>query len=105
VGVSQFWKGVMWAARSVKFGYRWKIGGGTKVRFREDTWFGTSPLFVQYFDLYILCNEKGKTVSQLWDGRDLKFVKLHALANATKIPNLWKGLGNSLIHFDTPTHV
>jgi hypothetical protein len=32
-------------------------------------------------------------------------VKLHALANATKSPNLWKGLGNSLIHFNTPTHV
>jgi hypothetical protein len=33
------------------------------------------------------------------------FVKLHALANATKIPNWWKGLGNSLIHINTPTHV
>jgi hypothetical protein len=32
-------------------------------------------------------------------------VKLHALANATKSPNWWKGLGNSLIHFNTPTHV
>jgi hypothetical protein len=32
-------------------------------------------------------------------------VKLYALANATKSPNRWKGLGNSLIHFNTPTHV
>jgi hypothetical protein len=27
-------------------------------------------------------------------------VKLHALANATKSPNWWKRLGNSLIHFN-----
>lgn len=29
-------------------------------------------------------------------------VKLHALANTTKRPISWKGLGNSLIHFNTP---
>jgi hypothetical protein len=72
VGVSQFWKGVMWAMQSVRFGYRWEIGNGTKTRFWEETWCGTSPLSVQYFDLYILCNEQGKTVSQIWDGRTLK---------------------------------
>jgi hypothetical protein len=27
------------------------------------------------------------------------------IANATKSSNWWKGLGNSLIHFNTPTHV
>jgi hypothetical protein len=32
-------------------------------------------------------------------------VKLHALANAIKSLNWWKGLGNLLIHFNTPTHV
>jgi hypothetical protein len=32
-------------------------------------------------------------------------VKLHTLANATKSPNWWKGLSNSLIHFNTPTHM
>jgi hypothetical protein len=32
-------------------------------------------------------------------------VKLYALANATKSPNWWKGLGNSLIHINTPTHM
>ena len=72
MGVSQFWKGMMWAAESVKFGYRWKIGSGNKVRFWEDTWFGTSPLAVQFFDIYILCNEQGKTVQSVWDGTSLK---------------------------------
>jgi mannosylglycoprotein endo-beta-mannosidase len=61
----------MWAAASVKFGYRWKVGDGTKVRFWEDTWFGTSPLAVQFFDLFVICNEQNKTISQVWDGSTL----------------------------------
>jgi hypothetical protein len=85
MGVSQIWKGVMWVARSVKFGYRWKIGDETKVRFWEDTWFGTSPLSVQYFDLYILSNEQGKNVSQLWDGRDLKLTFRRNFSNSLMI--------------------
>lgn len=36
VGSSQFFKGVMWAAKAAKMGYRWKIGDGRKVRFWED---------------------------------------------------------------------
>ena len=46
VGVSNFGKGVMWAVHSIKFGYRWKMGNGGKIRFWEDTWIGTSPLSV-----------------------------------------------------------
>jgi hypothetical protein len=68
VGVSRFWKEVMWAVNSTKFGYRWNIGDGNTVRFWEDTLCGTSPLAVQYFDLYALCNEQGMTVRQIWDG-------------------------------------
>jgi hypothetical protein len=41
---SRVFKGFMWAARSVHFGYRWIVGDGEKIRFWEDTWFGTSPL-------------------------------------------------------------
>jgi hypothetical protein len=33
VGSSNFWKGVMWAAQAVKFGYRWSVGDGNKIRF------------------------------------------------------------------------
>jgi hypothetical protein len=41
---SRVFKGSMWAARSVHFGYRWIVGDGEKIRLWEDTWFGTSPL-------------------------------------------------------------
>ena len=30
---SSFWKGVLWAAKAVKFGYRWKVGNGRSIKF------------------------------------------------------------------------
>ena len=62
----------MWAAKAVQFGYRWKVGDGTKIRFWEDTWFGTSPLCVQFWDLYCICNETLVSISEVWDGCVLK---------------------------------
>jgi hypothetical protein len=40
---SPFWKGVILATKALKFGYRWVIGNGLKVRFWEDIWFGSAP--------------------------------------------------------------
>jgi hypothetical protein len=37
---SIFWKGVMWAAGAVKFGYKWLVGEGKAIKFWEDTWYG-----------------------------------------------------------------
>jgi hypothetical protein len=45
---SPFWKGVILAAQAVKMGYMWSVGKGDKVRFWEDTWFGSAPLAVQF---------------------------------------------------------
>lgn len=50
----------------MKFGYRWMVGNGRKIKFWEDIWFGTSPLAVQFWDLYSVVNEKGKTISEIW---------------------------------------
>ena len=30
---SRFWQGVMWAAKALKFGYKWVVGDGQKIRF------------------------------------------------------------------------
>lgn len=72
VGVSKFWSGIMWAVKAVKFGYRWVVGDGSKIKFWEDTWFGTSPLAVQFWSLYTICNEQNATISEVWDGHTLK---------------------------------
>ena len=62
----------MWALQAVKMGYEWQIGDGRLVRLWEDTWYGNTPLATQYWDLYVLVNEKNKTIADLWDGQELK---------------------------------
>lgn len=71
-GGSSFFKGFKWAAQAAKLGYRWKIGNGKKVRLREDNWLGPSSLAIQFWPLYRIVVEQGKTVADLWDGNNLK---------------------------------
>jgi hypothetical protein len=63
---SPFWKEVMLAAQALKFGYRWKVGDGKQIHFWEDTWFGTAPLAVQFWELYCICNEKSRKIADIW---------------------------------------
>jgi hypothetical protein len=51
---SPFWKGMLWAAKATKMGYRWKIGNGKRVRFWEDLWFGSCSLVIQYWRYILL---------------------------------------------------
>jgi hypothetical protein len=48
LGASPFWKGVLWATRAAKMGYRWKIGNVRSVKFWEDHWFGSYSLAIQF---------------------------------------------------------
>ena len=63
---------MLWACKALKFGYRWQVGDGKKINFWEDTWFGTSPLFVQFWPLYIICDQQCVTLSDVWDGNTIK---------------------------------
>jgi hypothetical protein len=62
----------MWAAQAAKMGYKWKVGNGRKIRLWEDNWLGSSSLAIQFWLLYRIVNEKGKTIAELWDGVSLK---------------------------------
>jgi hypothetical protein len=55
---------VILAAQVVKLDYRWVVGDGTKIRFWEDSWFGSVPLAVQFWELYCVCNEKTRTMAE-----------------------------------------
>ncbi|KAJ1273540.1 hypothetical protein BS78_06G289000 [Paspalum vaginatum] len=72
LGASHFFRGVMYAARAAKMGFRWKTGDGKNVKFWEDNWLGSSSLAIQFWELYVLVNEKTKTVFDLWDGDTLR---------------------------------
>jgi hypothetical protein len=62
----------MWAAKASRMGFRWRVGDGKKIKFWEDNWLGTSSLAIQFWDLYIIVNEKTSTIAELWDGHNLK---------------------------------
>jgi hypothetical protein len=72
IGISPFWKGVMWASKAARMGYQWKVGNGKKVKFWEDHWFGHCSLSILFWDLYVLINEQNKSIAELWDGVNLK---------------------------------
>src|ERR1041385_7142924 len=69
---SRFWKGVSSTIQALKFGYRWKVGDGRKIRLWEDTWSGNSPLSVQFWPVYTICNEQNIVLADAWDGTTLK---------------------------------
>jgi hypothetical protein len=72
IGLSPFWKGVMWAARASKMGYQWKVGKGTKTKLWEDHWFGNCSLAVQFWDLCIIANEHNVSIVDVWDVTQLE---------------------------------
>jgi hypothetical protein len=65
---SPFWKGILYDAHALKFGYRWVPRDGRTIQFWEDIWFGTALLGTQFWDLYVLYNEKTKTITDVWVG-------------------------------------
>jgi hypothetical protein len=72
LGASNFWQGVMWAARAAKLGYRWKVKNGVKIKFWKDMWFRSTSLAIQYWELYVIVNEQNATIANLWDGTSLR---------------------------------
>jgi hypothetical protein len=77
----------MWAAAAAKLGFKWKIGDGKKIKFWEDNWLGPSSLAVQFWDVYVLVQEKSGTVADLWDGTELKCTFRRGFD--TRLMNLW----------------
>jgi hypothetical protein len=63
---------VILASKTVKMGYRWLPRNGKSVKFWEDTWFGTAPLAIQFWDLYCMCNENVKTIAEVWVNKELR---------------------------------
>ena len=58
IGASPFWKGVLWTCKAAQLGVRWNIGDGKSIRFWEDCWFGNCSLASQFWNLYIIADQK-----------------------------------------------
>jgi hypothetical protein len=69
---SKFFKCFMWVAKAAKMGFRWRVGDEKKVMFCEDNWLGSSTLAIQFWELYVIVNEKTTTIQEPWEGEFLK---------------------------------
>jgi hypothetical protein len=74
----------------VKMDYRWNVGSGSKVRFWEDCWIGSSSLAIQYWELYYIVNEQNKSIADLWDGVNLKYTFYRCVDR--RLLSLWEEL-------------
>jgi hypothetical protein len=63
----------MWAAQAARMDYRWQVGNEKRIHFWKDQWFGTCSLAIQFWKIYVIVNEQGRTVDEAWDGVNLKF--------------------------------
>lgn len=71
-------------------GIKWLVGNGKKVRFWEDHWFGNSSLAIQFWPLYVINDQQGKTIAQDWDGHVLRLT--FRLAVSENLMNMWYDL-------------
>ena len=57
--------------QAAKIGIHWNLGKGDKVRFWEDQWLGNTSLAILYWPLYVINEQQGKSVREVWDGEKL----------------------------------
>ena len=56
-------------------------------RFWEDIWLGNTNLPILYWPLYVINQQQGKTVSDVWDGVNLRLTFRSAVSE--NVMNLW----------------
>ena len=88
VGASPFWKkGVLWAMQVAHMGIKWVIGNGRKIRFWKDHWICNNSLAIAYWPLYVISEQQGKIVYDVWDGENLMLTLRRSMSSSTM--NLW----------------
>lgn len=68
-------------------GVRWNVGNGRKIRFWEDHWTGNVSLAIVYWPLYMINEQQGKSITQVWDGVDVKLSFRRRVSD--QLMNMW----------------
>jgi hypothetical protein len=63
------------------------VGNGKKIRFWEDCWLGNTSLAITYWPLYVINEQQGKTVQEIWDGEN--FMLTFRRSVSSNLMNLW----------------
>lgn len=53
-------------------GIKWVVGNGRKIRFWKDQWLGNTSLAILFSPLYVINEQQGKTISDIWNGEELQ---------------------------------
>jgi len=67
-------------------GIKWVIGNGRKIRFWKDHWICNNSLAIAYCPLYVISEQQGNIVYDVWDGENL-MLTLRSMSSSTM--NLW----------------
>lgn len=62
-------------------------GSHLQATSQSDHWLGTSSLAIQFWEIYVIVQEKSKTVYDLWDGYNLKCTFRRCVDDRLK--NMW----------------
>ena len=73
--------------QAARIGIHWKLGNGRNVRFWEGQWLGNTSLAIIYWPMYVINEQHGKTVEEVWDGMDLKLTFRRTVSE--QVMNLW----------------
>ena len=60
------WKDTSRETRQLKKDYCSVLGDGSKIRFREDTWYGENVLCETFPSLFVLADSEGAMMVNVW---------------------------------------
>jgi hypothetical protein len=102
-GTSQFWQGLHKVKHLFKWGAEYKIKNGEQALFWEDVWLGSTPLKIQFPDLYKFCDDPEALVADYFsaDGWEIGFRRTLTVGEAEQRNALLEKLQEVVID---PTH-
>jgi len=60
--------------QAAHMGIRWTVGNGRKIQFWEDQWLGNTSLAILFWPLYVINEQQGKTIRDIWNGEELQLL-------------------------------
>jgi hypothetical protein len=66
------------------------------LKFWEDIWLRTAPPAIQFWDLYYICNQKTKTLAEVWVDRELRL----SFRRTFSMVQMWEDLSDVVDHVE-----
>jgi len=80
--------------QAAHLGVHWVVGNGERVRFSEDQWLGNTSLAILFWALYVINEQHGKSVREVWDGEELQLSFRRNVSE--RLMNMWEELRSAM---------